>query len=148
MRIVIKEFQNESYNNCIGAVLMPSTEKFSHLSQTIQEIFWEDLTVESFKKLISDMEEVAEKEGLDFIMEINKDEVINEIEDTNRELISLVEDGGYEVINYPVDESQTISNAGDAVQYTYEGKRYEIITWNENADEHDPESKTISEMGD
>ncbi len=63
-------------------------------------------------------------------------------------LISLVEDGGDELSNYPVDESQTISNAGDAVQFMWNGKKYEIITWNECADEHEPESKTISELED
>lgn len=62
------------------------------------------------------------------------------------QLISMVEEDGDEISNYPVDESQTISNAGDAVQYMYDGKKYEIITWNEGADEHEPESKEICEM--
>ena len=66
------------------------------------------------------------------------------ISDVN--FITLVEEYGDEISNYPVDESQTISNAGDAVQYMYSGKKYEVITWNQCADEHDPESKTISEL--
>ena len=64
----------------------------------------------------------------------------------NDELIDEIEEYGDELSNYPVDESQTISNAGDAVQYSYKGKVYEIITWNQCADEHDPDSKEISEL--
>lgn len=65
---------------------------------------------------------------------------------TDNELINAVEADGDEISNYPVDESQTISNAGNGVQYIYNGKKYEIITWNECADEHEPESKEITEL--
>jgi hypothetical protein len=145
MKIIIREYQDESYVNLLGAILMFSSIEQSAVLETIT---WDEMTRESFLLFTKKWKQVADAEAIDFNMEVSLTEVINEIEDTDRELISLVEDGGNEVINYPVDESQTISNAGDAVQYTYEGKRYEIITWNENADEHDPESKTISEMGD
>ena len=47
---------------------------------------------------------------------------------------------------YPVDESQTVSNAGDAVLYELNGKKYQVIVWNENATEHEPGSKEVSEI--
>ena len=46
--------------------------------------------------------------------------------------------------SYPVDESQTVSNAGTGVIYLYRGKQYEIITWNDRAVDHEPGSKSIS----
>lgn len=47
---------------------------------------------------------------------------------------------------YPVDESQSVSNAGDAEVWIYQGKRYEIITWNSLAVEHDVGSVTVTEL--
>ena len=47
---------------------------------------------------------------------------------------------------YSVDESQAVSNAGDAEIYFYEGKRYEIITWNDQAMEHEKGDKQMSEL--
>lgn len=51
-----------------------------------------------------------------------------------------------EVNRYPVDESQTISNAGDAVVYEYYGRLYEVITWNEFAVDHEPGSITVTQL--
>ena len=64
----------------------------------------------------------------------------------DKSLIYDVEQHGEFIDAYPVDESQQISNAGDASRYEYGGSIYEIITWNQCADEHEPESKTISEL--
>lgn len=145
MKIVIDEFQDENYVNLLIAVLI-----FSSIEQSVvlETITWDEMTKDSFLKFTKKWKQVADAEAIDFNMEVSLTEVINEIEDIDKELISVVEAGGDELSNYPVDESQTISNAGDAVQYMYEGKKYEIITWNEGADEHEPESKTISEIED
>jgi hypothetical protein len=47
---------------------------------------------------------------------------------------------------YSVDESQAVSNAGDAEIYLYEGKRYEVITWNNEAMEHEDGDRSMSEL--
>ena len=64
-------------------------------------------------------------------------------------LIDQVTDFGELIDEYIVDESQMISNAGDAEVYLLdtdaEGTRqvWEIITWNQNAMSHEPGEKTI-----
>ena len=57
-------------------------------------------------------------------------------------MISEIESDGEVIEEYPVDDGY-ISNAGDAVEYRYEGKHYEIITWNDRAEEHEDGEKTI-----
>ncbi len=59
--------------------------------------------------------------------------------------ISEVEENGEEIISYPVDEGYN-SNAGDAVDYKYNGKVYCVITWNRMATEHEEGNKEISEL--
>ena len=144
MKIVIREFQDESYENCIGAELIFDSYKVEN--SILESISFGNVTSKEFDSFVSKWKGVAEVEDVSFYVEIKEEEVRKELKDMDAELISVVEDGGDELSNYPVDESQTISNAGDAVQYMYEGKLYEIITWNECADEHEPESKTISEL--
>lgn len=51
-----------------------------------------------------------------------------------------------EIRRYMVDESQMISNAGDAVVHEYNGIIYEVITWNEMAMEHEPGTVTVSQL--
>jgi len=64
-------------------------------------------------------------------------------------LIDQVTDLGELIDEYPVDESQMISNTGDAEVYLLdtdaEGTRqvWEIITWNQNAMSHRPGDRTI-----
>ena len=48
--------------------------------------------------------------------------------------------------SYPCDESQTVSNAGDVEIYELNSIKYEIITWNEEAEEHKNGEKEISEI--
>lgn len=50
------------------------------------------------------------------------------------------------VSEYPVDESQSVCNAGDAVVYNYWGRRYEVITWNERAMEHNAGEISVSNL--
>ena len=61
-------------------------------------------------------------------------------------MILEIEESAEKIASYPVDESQKISNAGDAIAYEYDGKQYEIITWNERAEEHQTGEKTITEI--
>lgn len=70
----------------------------------------------------------------------NEDEIIPtpSIED--------VEDFGDEMENYPVDESMTNANAGDAIKYEYNGRIYEIIQWNNRAVDHEQGSKQIADI--
>ena len=63
-------------------------------------------------------------------------------------LIELLEAEGKEISFYPVDESQLVTNAGDAVVYLYLGRKYEIITWNKRADEHEEGSQEVAEITD
>lgn len=64
-------------------------------------------------------------------------------------LIDQVTDFGELIDEYPVDESQMVSNAGDAEVYVIDtdanGIRqvWEIITWNQNAVSHEPGDRTI-----
>ena len=60
--------------------------------------------------------------------------------------ISEVEDDGDLLSEYPVDESQQISNAGAGELYSYKGRKYEIITWNTEAMEHEDGEQEISEI--
>lgn len=60
--------------------------------------------------------------------------------------IEEVETSGVEIDNYPVDESQTVSNAGVAVVYRYYRERWQIITWNDNAVDHVEGSRTMSRL--
>ena len=54
--------------------------------------------------------------------------------------IELIEENGRCTNEYSVDESQLVSNAGDAClyEYTFKGELqiWEIITWNSTAVEH------------
>jgi len=59
----------------------------------------------------------------------------------------VLENGEF-LYDYPIDESQTNSNAGDAEVFEYEGKKYEIITWNDRAIEHEEGEKEIAELPD
>jgi hypothetical protein len=61
-------------------------------------------------------------------------------------LIHDIEVDGDLLDTYSVDESQAVSNAGDAELYFYNGKRYEIITWNNQAMEHKTGNKNMSEL--
>lgn len=61
-------------------------------------------------------------------------------------LIDIIEEKGVIIDEYPVDESQEIINAGDAVVYEYNGRKYEIITWNEEAVKHRQGDKEINEI--
>lgn len=143
MKIVIDEFQTQDYQNTLNAFLVFDSvdEKFS-----LESVEWDEMTKESFLLFTKKWKQIADSEGIDFNMKVSSNDVIAELEDLDAQLISIVEDGGDELSTYTVDESQTISNAGEAVQYIWNSKKYEIITWNENADEHEPESKTISKL--
>jgi hypothetical protein len=61
--------------------------------------------------------------------------------------IDVVEDEGQLLEAYPIDESQTVSNAGTAELFRHKGKIYEIITWNERAEEHKAGSKEMTRLG-
>lgn len=62
------------------------------------------------------------------------------------DMIFEIQQEGKILYEYPVDESQDNSNAGDAVEYSYKGKRYEIITWNSRAIEYKRGQQTISKL--
>lgn len=62
--------------------------------------------------------------------------------------IAKIEDEGKELRNYSVDESEDTMNAGDAYIYEYKGRKYQIITWNKNAKEHEIGEKTITDITD
>jgi hypothetical protein len=61
--------------------------------------------------------------------------------------INEIESEGSLVDEYPVDESQTVSNAGDAKVYAYMNHMWEIITWNDEAEEHESGSQTVNDLG-
>lgn len=65
---------------------------------------------------------------------------------TIESLIPAIEADGEFIQDYPVDESQTNSNAGDAVVYWFDNGAYEIITWNERAENHKAGDKEISKV--
>ena len=58
-------------------------------------------------------------------------------------LIEIVERDGEIRWQYEVDESQDRGGTGSATLYDYNDTAYEIITWNKDAEEHEPGSKTI-----
>jgi hypothetical protein len=60
---------------------------------------------------------------------------------------SELEMNGDLVDEYPVDESQTNSNAGDATVFFYKGYYYELIHWNNNAEYHNVNKPTINFLG-
>jgi hypothetical protein len=53
-----------------------------------------------------------------------------------KKLIDEVRENGEFMDSYMVDESQTVSNAGEQESYIYNGKNYLITTWNERAENH------------
>lgn len=57
----------------------------------------------------------------------------------------VIEQEGKLVDEYPVDELSN-PNCGDAKVYLYEGKYYEIITWNDYALEHEEGEITCNEI--
>ena len=61
-------------------------------------------------------------------------------------LIEEIEELGDLIDEYPVDESQTNSNAGDAKVYAYLGEEYEITTWNDRANRHDEDEQEIAKL--
>jgi hypothetical protein len=78
-------------------------------------------------------------------MKIDK-KFIREIEIYGKDLFeySINED----IVNEHYDDEPLYESvhAGDAVVYEYAGKRYEIITWNENSQKHKDGEKTILEL--
>ncbi len=62
--------------------------------------------------------------------------------------ISEVEENGEYIDSYIIDESQTASNAGEEKFYEYKGKKYGIITWNSEAEEHEDGDKEIRDSGE
>lgn len=61
--------------------------------------------------------------------------------------INEIEFEGSLIDEYPVDESQTVSNAGDAKVYSYMNHMWEIITWNDEAEDHESGSQTVNDLG-
>ena len=57
--------------------------------------------------------------------------------------VKEIEENGTIISSYPVDESQDVSNAGNATLYKYKGGICEIIEWNELAIEHKQGKKEI-----
>jgi hypothetical protein len=64
----------------------------------------------------------------------------------NKYSISTVEDCGAQKEQYPVDESQDNSNAGDAIVYEFMGHKFEVITWNEQAIDHKEGEKEMNKL--
>lgn len=60
------------------------------------------------------------------------------------DLIQIVENQGKIEMEYSIDESIEVSNAGDAIMYRLDGLAYEIVTWNKNAEKHRAGEKTIA----
>ena len=50
--------------------------------------------------------------------------------------IDEVREEGEFIDSYMIDESQTVSNAGEQESYIYKGRNYLITTWNERAENH------------
>ena len=59
-----------------------------------------------------------------------------------------LENQGNMLDSYPVDESITVPNAGDAMLYELNGRKYQLTVWNERADEHECGSKEVREIKD
>lgn len=70
------------------------------------------------------------------------------IKHTDLPSIADIEDEGNKIDSYPIDESMDNPNAGDAVVYDYNGKKYQVITWNEKAEQQRAGDKTINELDD
>jgi len=60
-----------------------------------------------------------------------------------QKLIDEVRENGEFMDSYMIDESQTVSNAGEEESYMYKGKNYLITTWNERAEKHKDGEETI-----
>lgn len=60
--------------------------------------------------------------------------------------LAELEDEGIVLEQYPVDESQSVSNAGDAVVYNWNDRFFEVITWRDNAEDHREGEVKISEI--
>lgn len=141
MKILVEEKQNEAYENCIVALL--GFDSAENQIFELDTIYWDDMTIKLFDDFVEKWRKITNDEEVEFGLELNINDVHNEINDG---LISKIESDGDELSNYPVDESQTISNAGDTVQYMFNGKKYEIITWNECADEHERNQKQFQNL--
>lgn len=50
------------------------------------------------------------------------------------------------VAEYPVDESQDNSNAGDAIEHEWKGYHVEVITWNALSLDHDIGEIAVSKV--
>lgn len=59
-----------------------------------------------------------------------------------------LENQGNPLDTYPVDESMTVPNAGDAILYELNCKKYQVIIWNDRAVDHVTGSKEVSEVKD
>ena len=61
-----------------------------------------------------------------------------------KKLIDEIRENGEFMDSYMIDESQTVSNAGEQESYLYNGKNYLITTWNERAENHFDGEENIS----
>lgn len=57
--------------------------------------------------------------------------------------IDIVVENGEFVDGYPIDEGYT-SNAGDAEVYLLDGIKYEVITYNDRAEEHEEGERVLN----
>jgi hypothetical protein len=100
-----------------------------------------------FKKFQKKKDKKQDKK--DKLLKDKKKESVGSVETANiNEELSTpsadeIERHGTFVKDYSVDESQVISNAGRGALWNYRGVQYEIITWNENAVEHEPGSQSV-----
>lgn len=60
-----------------------------------------------------------------------------------KNLIEFIEKKGKVIWEYQVDESAH-HGSGSAIMYDYNGRAYEIVTWNKNAEQHRVGEKTIA----
>lgn len=97
-----------------------------------------DLTgEENVEILIAELEDPRNQQYPDLIQEMER-------------RLAMAADEELEVVSeYPVDESQTVSNAGNATLYKLdEESSVLVVIWNERAEEHEPESITVSVIRD
>lgn len=59
-----------------------------------------------------------------------------------------LKESGERITEYPVDESQSNSTAGFATVYSYNGRKYQVIEWNDRATEHEEGELTVTEIKD
>lgn len=152
---VTGEFTNEYADRCFKEIMRSGYRWLTDWSFAGRSNGWfvlmcdVDAAIEVRQSTIERIESIVERYFKNYGKELDKWYGNSTVENVS-ELPTAedLENQGNPLDAYPVDESQTVANAGDAILYELNGRKYQVIIWNDRAVDHVTGSKEVSEVKD